>query len=135
MLQSGKPRVLLSSQEGPRLGEWIRTADKKAVQSREGLTWLGRNCGSRPVEGGHGGWVFSMIALEKKVRRRVCSSTERNRGQDLSGVFTEPPKETVKNTGASETNGPGSKSRIYHLLSVWLGASFFGLFKLQLPPL
>lgn len=133
MLESGKPRVLLSSQEGPRLGEWIRTADQRAAQSREGLTWLGKNCGSRPVEGDPGGWVFSMIALEKKVRR-VCSSTDRNREQDLSGVFTEPPKEPVKNTGASETNGPGSKSRIYHLPNVCLWASFLAS-KLQLPPL
>ena len=128
MLEPGKPRVLLSSQEGPRLGQWMRTADKTSAQSREGLTWLGGNCGSWSVEGGHGGWVFWMIALEK-VRRRVCTFVDRNREQELPGVFTESPKETVKNTRALETNGPGSKPWIHHLLNVWLWASLLASLK------
>lgn len=112
------------------MGQWMRTADRRSAQS---LTWLGRNCGSWLVEGGCGGCVFWMIALENV--RRVCTFTDRNREQDLPGVFTESPKETV-NTRASETNGPGSKPRSDPSLAecVALG-KFIGLFKLQIPPL
>lgn len=56
MLESGKPTLLLSTQEGPRLGEGMRTAARKASQGREGLTLFGSKLGvsqwKETLEGG-----------------------------------------------------------------------------------
>lgn len=51
-----KPRVLSSTQEGPRLGERMRTASGKASQDKQShLVWVETR--SQSVEENLGGWV------------------------------------------------------------------------------
>lgn len=52
MLEPGKPRVLLSTQEGPRLG-WgggTKTLEEKPAQNREGFTLFGWKLGVETLE-------------------------------------------------------------------------------------
>lgn len=127
-----KPRVISSTQEGPTLGEGMRTTSGKAAQDRQShLVWV--ETGSQSVEENLGGWVFwgDRSRRESEKERSRLHRYEQRAIYICVGVVTETPEGPAKHMGFRDRQTWVQVSHPSLTKCVFLG-KLFGLFKLQL---